>query len=1551
MGQDNPLLFPAGIDEKYYQKVLDSTNEGVIRVDDKGIITYANPKFCELFDLTPKQLLGKNLFSFIDKKEIPDQTQKINNRLHGKSESYERTLVGENHQIYRCFITAFPIFAKDGSFIGSFALVKDVTAEKIEFEKFTESQRNFNALAKSLPDVVSRYNRELKIIYINDAIKQISGLDPGEYLGKSNGMLDLPEDQARLWHKALESAFAFKKEISIEFERNTSRGLRYFETRIIPEFSEDGSVQTVFCVTRDFTDQVNVDRKKREEDANWLALLEQADERIHLAAQAAHLGVWEWDILADKLIWDDQMFELYGLKRENFIPVYADWHDAIHPDDVAKSDIEMKRALEDRVPYDTEFRVILPDHKIRWMRALGQVFSNSSGQPARMIGVNFDTTEQKWVENANRLLVEAQPQMDQAKSAEEIYHIVSQKIQPIIETGVSVVTRMDESGLGESVVDVLGFGNRLQEVIRLFNIDFEKMVFYTKDITEEELARFSSGKLELYPGEFYELVCQKLHRKMPKRFFRWVEKEFKINHIYNMGFKWEDTFFGGVTLFTSRDLAPVSTVISSLVNQAALSLTKIHSEQQLRESEQRFRSLFDDSPIALWEEDFSAVKARLDTLRSQGVTDFRTFFMDHPQEVTDCARLIKIIDVNRAAVRLLRAKSKNEIYKNINLILGKQDNLSLASELVQIANGKSNFEWEGINHTVDGRPLTLNLQWSAAPGYEETLARVIVSIVDVTERRQAEDQLRENERQISTLMSNLPGMVYRCLNDKNWTMEFVSEGSLILTGYSPDDFVKNQIHYNDIILAEDREMVWKEIQIAEKENQPFQLAYRIRTKTDKIKWVWEQGRKVYSETNRALLEGFITDITERKLAEQSLLAMSEVQRQIVLLHTPQEIIHLVGQRICKLLGDALVGVTILDEKEQAMHMIGHYGFGDLYDKLAAQFNFDPSTVPFYLKKFTAEELELYRSGKLKKYDNGLYNLLSGKIQKSACRVIEKQLRIKDIYVIGFIHGGIHFGSLVILARSTIDPFVEPIETIVNQATILLDRISSEDALRESEDRFHRIFDESPIGIFIADIQGHYINTNKMASAILGYSQNELLRLTLKQGTFPDDYAENERLRDQLIRGEIQLFHLTKRYIHKEGRIIWAELTVTAVHSQTGEIIGTLAMVEDITEKKRSAEALEYEQYLLQTLMENLPDSVFYKDLENRFIRVNPATVTKFGASTVDEILGKTDADFLSPEATKGWAGEENEIVRTGNPVIYSNEMEVWKDNRPTTWCSSTKMPLRDKEGNIIGSFGISHDITRLMEDEEKIKQLNADLEKKVESRTNELILRNQELEAFTYSISHDLKAPLRGITGYSELLLQEHSRQLDEEGKAFLNKLMLSSQQLSQLIDDLLEYTRLERNPLNSQPLSVYEIVKPVIEERISDIRSGHILIHENIEGEMINSSPDLLTRIFRNYLDNAMKFTEKTDHPEIWIDYKNLGVTSLFSIRDNGVGFDMKYSEKIFDVFYRLHPVDEFTGTGIGLALVKKAAGLLGYRVWAVSEVNAGATFFLEINKSPSAG
>jgi len=1345
------------------------------------------------------------------------------------------------------------------------------------------------------------------------------------------------------------------------------------------------------------------------------------------------------------------------------------------------------------------------------MRALGQVFSNSSGQPARMIGVNFDTTEQKWVENANRLLVEAQPQMDQAKSAEEIYHIVSQKIQPIIETGVSVVTRMDESGLGESVVDVLGFGNRLQEVIRLFNIDFEKMVFYTKDITEEELARFSSGKLELYPGEFYELVCQKLHRKMPKRFFRWVEKEFKINHIYNMGFKWEDTFFGGVTLFTSRDLAPVSTVISSLVNQAALSLTKIHSEQQLRESEQRFRSLFDDSPIALWEEDFSAVKARLDTLRSQGVTDFRTFFMDHPQEVancvsllkvlgvnraavsllgaknkaavlanvdhilsrrgyadfinelvhisqgktnfdwegvntsldgktlniyfkwsaalnyekslarvfvssidvtstkrveiqlresearfrslfddspiavwqedfsavklrldvlraqgvtdfkdyfdshpqevTDCARLIKIIDVNRAAVRLLRAKSKNEIYKNINLILGKQDNLSLASELVQIANGKSNFEWEGINHTVDGRPLTLNLQWSAAPGYEETLARVIVSIVDVTERRQAEDQLRENERQISTLMSNLPGMVYRCLNDKNWTMEFVSEGSLILTGYSPDDFVKNQIHYNDIILAEDREMVWKEIQIAEKENQPFQLAYRIRTKTDKIKWVWEQGRKVYSETNRALLEGFITDITERKLAEQSLLAMSEVQRQIVLLHTPQEIIHLVGQRICKLLGDALVGVTILDEKEQAMHMIGHYGFGDLYDKLAAQFNFDPSTVPFYLKKFTAEELELYRSGKLKKYDNGLYNLLSGKIQKSACRVIEKQLGIKDIYVIGFIRGGIHFGSLVILARSTIDPFVEPIETIVNQATILLDRISSEDALRESEDRFHRIFDESPIGIFIADIQGHYINTNKMASAILGYSQNELLRLTLKQGTFPDDYAENERLRDQLIRGEIQLFHLTKRYIHKEGRIIWAELTVTAVHSQTGEIIGTLAMVEDITEKKRSAEALEYEQYLLQTLMENLPDSVFYKDLENRFIRVNPATVTKFGASTVDEILGKTDADFLSPEATKGWAGEENEIVRTGNPVIYSNEMEVWKDNRPTTWCSSTKMPLRDKEGNIIGSFGISHDITRLIEDEEKIKQLNADLEKKVESRTNELILRNQELEAFTYSISHDLKAPLRGITGYSELLLQEHSRQLDEEGKAFLNKLMLSSQQLSQLIDDLLEYTRLERNPLNSQPLSVYEIVKPVIEERISDIRSGHILIHENIEGEMINSSPDLLTRIFRNYLDNAMKFTEKTDHPEIWIDYKNLGVTSLFSIRDNGVGFDMKYSEKIFDVFYRLHPVDEFTGTGIGLALVKKAAGLLGYRVWAVSEVNAGATFFLEINKSPSAG
>jgi len=505
--------------------------------------------------------------------------------------------------------------------------------------------------------------------------------------------------------------------------------------------------------------------------------------------------------------------------------------------------------------------------------------------------------------------------------------------------------------------------------------------------------------------------------------------------------------------------------------------------------------------------------------------------------------------------------------------------------------------------------------------------------------------------------------------------------------------------------------------------------------------------------------------------------------------------------------------------------------------------------------------------------------------------------------------------------------------------------SLEIPLPENEERYRRIFEQSPIGICLSNTKYQFTSVNPELVKLWGYSEDELLKMSFRDITYPEDLPDSIKGMNDLLCEKISVFTTEKRYVCKNGRVIWERLTVSSICEEHGKVISFLAIVENIDDRKRAEQALENERNQMQVLMDSTLDSVYFKDLESRFIRVNKGTAVKFGLKEPEEVLGKSDFDFFPKELAQAGYDEEKEIIRTGIPVIGIEEIETWPD-RPPTWASTTKIPVIDASGEVTGTFGISRDITDRKQKEEEIKQLNADLEKKVLIRTKELKLKNQELESFTYTVSHDLKAPLRGISGYSGLLLKEHAAQLDEEGKGFLNKLILSAEQLSQLIDDLLAYSRLERRTISYTSLAVEDIVKILLEQFKHDINQNQVVIHLNIEREIIQSSADLVMQIAQNFIDNALKFTRKVELPEIWIDYKNLGETSLFSMRDNGVGFDMMYSEKIFDVFQRLNRLDDYPGTGIGLALVKKAAEMLNYRVWAEGVPNQGATFFLEIIK-----
>ncbi len=258
----------------------------------------------------------------------------------------------------------------------------------------------------------------------------------------------------------------------------------------------------------------------------------------------------------------------------------------------------------------------------------------------------------------------------------------------------------------------------------------------------------------------------------------------------------------------------------------------------------------------------------------------------------------------------------------------------------------------------------------------------------------------------------------------------------------------------------------------------------------------------------------------------------------------------------------------------------------------------------------------------------------------------------------------------------------------------------------------------------------------------------------------------------------------------------------------------------------------------------------------------------------------------------------------------------------------------------------AHRLELLAQSSEKDRRLNAELEKKVAERTAQLKAINNELETFTYSVSHDLKAPLRGIDGYSRLLQEEHAASLSEEGQAFLANIRKGAQQMNQLIEDLLAYSRLERRALQTVRIAPEKVAEAVVAEFADEIHAHRAMMGVAIPCLEVRADTDGLAMILRNLLGNALKFSRDAPQPAIEIGGREETESCILWVRDNGIGFDMRFHERIFEIFQRLQRAEDYPGTGIGLAIVRKAAQRMGGRAWAESAPGQGAIFYVELPK-----
>jgi PAS domain S-box-containing protein len=511
-----------------------------------------------------------------------------------------------------------------------------------------------------------------------------------------------------------------------------------------------------------------------------------------------------------------------------------------------------------------------------------------------------------------------------------------------------------------------------------------------------------------------------------------------------------------------------------------------------------------------------------------------------------------------------------------------------------------------------------------------------------------------------------------------------------------------------------------------------------------------------------------------------------------------------------------------------------------------------------------------------------------------------------------------------------------------------------------------VVDSSDDAIISKSLDGTITSWNRGAEIIFGYTALEAVGQPMLMLIPPGRVEEESDILARIRRGE-SVDHFETVRVRKDGRTIDISTTISPIKDSNGAIVGASTIARDITGRKqtetrlaaqtaelsrqaeellRSQQALENQTLMLQSVLDSMAEGLVAADEQGKFILWNPAAVKILGMGAVNlpsqewtAHYGLYLGDMVTPFPT-----DQLPLARAIRGESCFTEMFVRNPKvEQGTWIEVGGGPLKDKNGVVRGGVVAFRDVTQSKAAEREIRKLYEELEEKVAERTSQLAAANQELEAFTYSVSHDLRAPLRHIGGFSKILIEDFGPRMGAEARQHLQRIADGVQRMGLLVDELLNLARVGRHAVNLQTTELNSVIEDVI-SLLQPETQDRVVEWKIPELPPVECDPILIRQVFQNLLANALKFTRTREQAVIEISCRRKNGQMVIAVRDNGVGFDMKYSDKLFGVFQRLHRAEDFEGTGIGLATVQRIIRKHGGRVWAEAELDKGATFYFTL-------
>ncbi|SEQ92513.1 PAS domain S-box protein [Natrinema salaciae] len=837
----------------------------------------------------------------------------------------------------------------------------------------------------------------------------------------------------------------------------------------------------------------------------------------------------------------------------------------------------------------------------------------------------------------------------------------------------------------------------------------------------------------------------------------------------------------------------------------------------------------------------------------------------------------------------------------------------------------------------------------------------------------------DHEPELATLMDNVPGMVYRCRNERGWPMEFVSDACDALTGYDPDTLESGDIEWgSDVMVQADREMVWETVQRETRAEATFSETYRIETADGEIRWVRDYGRGVFDDDGDLVaVEGIIADITERKRLESDLEQYREYTDAI--LDTIDDVFYVAdregslqrwNQRLVEVSGytDAEIAsmepLALFDgDDERAVSDAIREGFetGTATVELALRTK-DGTAVPF---EFTASRLEdprgntvlagigrditdrLERERRLEESERR-YRTLAQRFPNGAVGVFDRDLtytlaegaelgetlpsadrleedRMPDIFPD---HTA---DDLEPLFRAAVeDGETDSVETAFDGriwrvwATPLRDEDGeifaglsfAQDVTERVErkkhlERYETIVEVVNDGVYVVSEDGRFTMVNETYASMLGAAPSDLVGTDA--GAVVDD-AVLERIAEleaATAAGPIEWPTIEADLQTAGGETLPVEATFEILPTDDSAW-HRVGVVRDISERKDRERRLEESERRYRTLVENFPEGavgLFDETLAYTAVggqlydEVGIATDDRVGNS-VSDIYPESVLDEIEPYFDAALEGETNafEIEFYGRH-LYAHTL-----------------PVRNADDEIFAGMVVVQDVTERREYQRKLEASN------------------ERLEQFAYAASHDLQEPLRMVTSYLQLLEQRYGDAFDEDGEEFLAYAVDGAERMREMIDGLLEYSRIETRGDPFEPVDLDAVLEDVladlrlrIEETDADITTAEL--------PRVAGDPSQLRQVLQNLLSNAITYSGD-DPPRIRVGAERRNGEWVLSVTDEGIGIDPEDQDRVFTVFDRLHSREEYAGTGIGLALCERIVERHGGEIWVDSEPGEGATF-----------